>query len=113
MKMGEENTKYFHAMATKRFRRNTISYLVASNGRPVSSHEEIAGIAWNCYRHRMGSTRGINMKFDLSTLLHRVDGLVDLAAPFTVEEMDNVVKHMCIDKAPGADGFNGFFMKKC
>jgi hypothetical protein len=39
--------------------------------------------------------------------------LEDLAVPFTTEEMDKVVKVMPVDKAPGPDGFNGLFMKKC
>ena len=27
--------------------------------------------------------------------------------------MDKVVQHMPVDKAPGPDGFNGLFFKKC
>jgi hypothetical protein len=31
---------------------------------------------------------------------------------FSNEEIDNIIKHMPNDKAPGPDGFNGLFMKK-
>ena len=35
-----------------------------------------------------------------------------LEIPFTVTEMDGIVKHMPTDKSPGPDGFNGAFLKK-
>lgn len=52
------------------------------------------------------------MIFDLSTLINPVSDLEFLASPFDVNEIDKVVKHMPIDKAPGPDGFNGLFLKK-
>jgi len=42
-----------------------------------------------------------------------MEGLDILTKPFEKEEMDNVVKHMPVDKAPGPDRFNGLFFKKC
>jgi hypothetical protein len=33
--------------------------------------------------------------------------------PLSEKEMDEVVKQMPIDRAPGPDGFNGLFLKKC
>jgi hypothetical protein len=35
-----------------------------------------------------------------------------IEAPFTKEDIDNVVKKLPFDKAPGPDGFNGLFLKK-
>lgn len=37
---GNENTKFFHAMATERYRRNTISQVVDGSGRMVTDHNE-------------------------------------------------------------------------
>jgi hypothetical protein len=54
-----------------------------------------------------------NMGFDLGNLLQPIDGLDELTRPFSKEEMDLVVKHIPSDKAPGPDGFNGLFLKKC
>jgi hypothetical protein len=34
-------------------------------------------------------------------------------APFTRKEIDDVIKEMPTDRAPGPDGFNGLFLKKC
>lgn len=53
------------------------------------------------------------MLFDLSQLVHPVDDLESLVAPFQTEEIDQIVRRMPSDKAPGPDGFNGLFLKKC
>ena len=69
------------------------------------------GIIWNCFKNRMGVSAGIVMGFDLNALLQPIDGLEFLTEQFTKEEMDDTVKHMPIDKAPGPDGFNGLFSR--
>jgi hypothetical protein len=46
-------------------------------------------------------------------LLPKVDGLDELTLPFKIEEMDAVIKAMPVDRAPGPDGYNGMFLKKC
>jgi hypothetical protein len=42
-----------------------------------------------------------------------VDDLQSLEAGFTLEEIEGVVKHIKLHKAPGPDGFNGMFLKQC
>ena len=61
----------------------------------------------------MGTSLGINMAFDLQSMLQKVEGLDILTEPFSKSEMDKTVQDMPIDKAPGPDGFNGLFFKKC
>ena len=53
------------------------------------------------------------MIFDMQSLITAVPSLDELVLPFEHEEIDSVVKRMPIDKAPGPDGFNGMFMKRC
>ena len=53
------------------------------------------------------------MKFDLPRLIKKIDGLDELTVPFTVDEIDHVIKMMPADRAPGPDGFNGDFIKAC
>jgi mannosylglycoprotein endo-beta-mannosidase len=83
IKQGEDNTKFFHAIATERFRRNNIAMLRAEDGREVTDHHEMAGLLWSSYKAHMGQSNGIDMQFDLSVLLRRVEGLDDLVLPFS------------------------------
>ena len=64
-KVGGENTKFFHAMATERHRKNSIASLKLPDGTVVSDHSQMAGIIWSCFKNRMGTSRGIVMGFDL------------------------------------------------
>jgi hypothetical protein len=74
IKQGEENTKFFHAMATERFRRNIIAMLKDSQGNENADHDQMAAMLWHDYKSRMGHSEGINMQFDLSTLIERFKG---------------------------------------
>jgi hypothetical protein len=113
IKMGEDNTKFFHAMATERYRNNCISSLRGDDGTETSDHQEMAGMLWASYKRRMGTSEGIQMQFNLQTLLTKVDGLDALSKPFEEKEMDDIIKCMPADRSPGPDGFNGRFLKKC
>jgi hypothetical protein len=79
----------------------------------IANHQEMAILLWINYKERMGHSDGINMQFNLSSLLTVVEGLEDLTLPFSKKEMVDVINYMPSDKAPGPDGFNGLFVKKC
>ena len=68
IKVGEENTKLFHALATERFRRNSITSLQQCDGTVISEHSQMEGMIWNAFKGRMGVSRGIHMGFDLSSI---------------------------------------------
>jgi hypothetical protein len=57
IKRGEDNTKFFHAMATERYRRNNICMLTDGNGNEVSDHEIMAGMLLTNFKERMGSQK--------------------------------------------------------
>jgi hypothetical protein len=99
-------------MATERFRRNNIAMLKDSQGNEVTDHDQMVAMLWHDYKARMGHSEGINMQFDLLTLIRRVQGLDELNLPFLEKEIDDVIKDMPVDRAPGPDGFNGMFLKK-
>ena len=77
IKVGEENSKFFHAMASERMRKNSISSLHAPNGAIHTDHEQMANLLWSSYRERMGVSQGIQMEFNLPDLIHPVEGLQD------------------------------------
>ena len=54
------------------------------------------------------------MHFDLHSILTPRGGDLELLVqPIQCEEIDRIIKQMPTDKAPGPDGFNGLFLKKC
>lgn len=53
------------------------------------------------------------MAFELSDLFIPRDDLDDLVEPFSTKEIDEIIAQMPTDKAPGPDGFNSCFFKKC
>jgi len=113
IRFGDQCTKFFHGMATISYRRNTISQLMNEQGVWIKDHDSKAGLLWSSFRNRMGTTSSPTMLFDLANLVTQINDLDMLAAPILKDEIDSVVKRMPIDKAPGPDGFNGFFLKKC
>nr|XP_040245306.1 uncharacterized protein LOC120964586 [Aegilops tauschii subsp. strangulata] len=114
IKVGEENSNFFHAMASERMRRNSISSLKTSSMLdPVTDHAQMAGILWASFKSRMGRAQGISMGFDLNYLIQPILGLEELSLPFSDEEIHKVLKDLPADRAPGPDGFNGMFVKRC
>jgi hypothetical protein len=113
IKLGDECTKFFHGMATISYRRNAIPQLLNDQGSWVQDHEGKAGLLWTSFRNRMGTTSSPIMFFDLPSMIAPVDNLETLAEPIQREEIDLIVRRMSADKAPGPDGFNGLFLKKC
>ena len=113
IKVGEENTKFFHAMATERYRNNSISSITSDDGQVTSDHASIARLFLQEFKQRMGCTNNTQMGFDMPNIIKKVQGLDDLTKPFSEQEIDCVIKEMPPDRAPGPDGFTGLFLKKC
>jgi hypothetical protein len=65
MQFGDENTKFFHSMATERYRRNGISHIVDDDGRMVQDHGGKSALFWQGFKRRLGSTVDTSMQFDL------------------------------------------------
>ena len=86
---------------------------MVDNGISYSSHEDKASLLWTAYKDRLGKTEPHEMLFDLGTLLHPNPDLIVLEEPFSIEEIDEVVKDLPNNKSPGSDGFNSKFFKKC
>jgi hypothetical protein len=105
-KLGDENTKKFHTVATRNYRHNHIATIKSEDGDATSQHDQKAAILWTAFRNRMGRIEPTEMKFDLASLITPQD-LSRLEITFTKEEIDEVIHIMPNDKAPCPDGFNG------
>jgi hypothetical protein len=69
MQFGDENTKFFHAMATERYRSNVISQIMDSTGRTVNNHGEKSALFYQEFKRRFGFAVETNMQFDLQLLI--------------------------------------------
>lgn len=110
--MGDENTSYFHTMATIGHKRNFIVTLTQPDGSTTSDHDQKAQISWNAFKERLGKSEFTNIAYDLSTILTE-SNLEHLGVDFTSEEIDAVIKGLPNSHALGPDGFNGLFITKC
>lgn len=110
---GGDNTKFFHSAATERYQRNSIASLKLQDGSTVTDHAGKERELFETYKSRLGQSNQSDMKFNLSNIIKRAEGLDELTVPFTPEEIDQVVKEMPSDRAPRPDGFNGCFLKSC
>lgn len=97
---GGENTKFFHAAATERYRKNLITHLQTDDGRVLTQHNEKAQIIFQTFQQRMRVSLLPVMHFDLQSLVSHNDSLAHLSENFSISEIDEVVKRMPIDRAP-------------
>ena len=113
VQFGDENSKYFHATATISYRKNHISQITAMDGRIITDHGAKAVVFWSAFKDRMGITTMPRMDFNLGELIDINVDLNSLVKIVSKEQIDQVIKSIPTDKAPGPDGFNGLFFKKC
>lgn len=108
---GDENTKFFHACANQRLRKNRIQ-VIEHNGSDFVSHEHKAAILHTFYQGLLGSTVPTDWSFDLRDLYP--EGPLDLTALdaiFDREEIFNAFGRMNSNASPGPDGFGPLFFK--
>lgn len=110
--LGDENTHFFHTMATISHKRNFIVSLSNVAGEVITDHEQKANLLWSTYKQRLGISEYTGMVYNLSSILtsHDLDGL---DSDFSQAEIDFVGKNLPNSHAPRPDGFNGLFVKKC
>jgi hypothetical protein len=110
---GDICSRFFHAHAAIKHRKNSIATLTDDNGITLFEHEHKSGLLWDAFKCRLGSSDFSGIGFDLSELLTSNEQLHELDSPFTKLEIDSIIKLLPSDKSPGLDGFNTNFIKKC
>lgn len=103
----------FHAYATIRHRKNSITTLQDSLGNKLYGHEAKVEHLWTSFKERLGTTNHSQMIFDLSQLIQPVDDKHQLEAPFTKEEVEKVVSLLPNNKSSGPNGYSNEFIKGC
>jgi hypothetical protein len=110
--LGDANTKFFHANATVKYKRNLITQLTNNQGEDLFNHKDKAALIWHSFKERLGTNNYTGTTFDLPSLVDNNVDLSSLVSPFSHDEIDAVVKNFPSDKSPGPDGFNTDFLKK-
>jgi hypothetical protein len=109
---GDENTRFFHAMASQRYRRNMIRALEVGDA-VVVAHRGKAEALHAFYSDLLGRARDTAWAFDLDQLYsnsRRVDG-PRLVAPFTESEIKAAVAGLDRSSTPGPDGLGPSFFQ--
>nr|XP_051220218.1 uncharacterized protein LOC127337707 [Lolium perenne] len=104
---GDANTAYFHAVANGRRRKCHISKLNTSQG-PITDQRLIQQHTYDFYRELLGTTttRGCGLAPDTWAGRQRVSQTENdrLMLTFSEEELENIVKDMKTNTAPGPAG---------
>jgi hypothetical protein len=114
LRHGDRNTKYFHACATQRQRRNAIEQVMDGRGNMCTTAETIEKAFVSFYDNLFTSARPNNMENCTDAIRSKVSDVMNcnLMAEFTNEEVKQALYQMAPTKAPGPDGFTmGFYQQ--
>jgi len=111
VQLGDAGTHFFHTNATIRHRSKLINELTNRDEAIVTSHKDKEALLWEEFKQRMGISDFKGFTINLEDLIQRNLNLHHLEAPFTSDEIDNIIKSLPNNKSPGPDGFNSEFMK--
>lgn len=109
---GDVNTKYFHRCVKARASRNSIKALKVED-EWVQTPIHVRRVVVDYFKKQVSITLRRRPRFDgvpFSTLSQEEN--MGLIAPFTLEEIEKVVKESDSGKSPGPDGFNNVFLKE-
>ncbi|CAM8950433.1 unnamed protein product [Rhodiola kirilowii] len=115
---GDSNTKFFHAYANSRRKRNSITKLQRLDGTEcissVDIKDEITSYFQQLYAAANQVTRS-EFQSRLSCVSRKVSGSHNaiLTAPYTASEVAQAVFQLHPSKAPGKDGFSAAFIQSC
>ncbi|XP_048491598.1 uncharacterized protein LOC125492899 [Beta vulgaris subsp. vulgaris] len=116
LKCGDENTRIFYQAIKARRRQNRIHAIHNEQGESVETHEKVS-TAFLEYNKNLFTGKE-QQQVVLSTLIERGKSITEehkriIMCPVTKEDVRRVMFSIPDDKAPGADGFNSCFYKKC
>ncbi|MCH82709.1 endonuclease/exonuclease/phosphatase family protein [Trifolium medium] len=110
LREGDTNSRFFHATASAKKRRNEINKLQNEAGEVVQQQHEMCDIA-KTYFEKLFSSSHRNSNMDLRYIEPCITEAQNdqLLSPFQVREIKEALFSMHSDKAPGPDGLNPTF----
>lgn len=109
---GDTNSKFFHASASARKRKNTIKQLRDSSGNWITSQEDLCALVRDYFTSIFSSQHG-DYHSIISSVHSRVtdDDNTLLTRPFSEIEFKETIFSMHPDKSPDPDGLNPAFFQ--
>ncbi|KAL6194667.1 hypothetical protein ACLB2K_035748 [Fragaria x ananassa] len=110
---GDQNTKFFHGYAKARGRRNRVGRIMNAAGEWQETSEGIKE-AFISYFQNIFASQGCNhMELVLDAIPQKISDAMNnrLCQPYGRGEIEQALKQMAPDKAPGEDGFSARFSK--
>jgi hypothetical protein len=90
VKLGNENTCFFHTKDTINYMNNFISILTTEELEEITDHEGKASILWKAFKDRMGKFENPQMLFKLEEIYGQSNNeevLHSLEIPFTKKKL--------------------------
>ena len=112
LREGDANTRFFHAKASARRRKNFIHRVEFDNVVHTEQEGKLDAF-WQFFHQLLGQPRPRQHTLNLQALDIQPLNLSDQEAPITPEEVLAAISDLPSDKAPGSDGFTALFFKKC
>jgi hypothetical protein len=94
VQLNQENTEYFHAKATERFRHNTIARILSLDGVVLEYHQQKVVDFLQCFKQRMGVLFPPSEVLNSHGFIQPVDNLQSLSMEFSRKEIEGVVKKL-------------------
>lgn len=111
LKEGDRNTKFFHAIASNKRRKNFIAS-IDIGGQIIDEPSRIKFEATAFFKSIFKEEHVRRPVFENLNFKHvSQEQASQLTLPFSCEEIDSAVASCSVDKAPGPDGFNFKFIK--
>ncbi|KAJ9565542.1 hypothetical protein OSB04_001508 [Centaurea solstitialis] len=109
---GDENTRYFHGVINKKYKRNRI-HGVNINGRWNSSPESVKEAAFSYFKDKFQEPHPTRPALNSSLFKKLSDAQsAQLELPFDGQEIKKAVWNCGCNKAPGPDGFTFEFIRR-
>lgn len=78
----------------------------------LTDHDQKANFLYESFKSRLGTSEFTDINFQMNNFL-TAHNLEMLDEAFSSEEIESVIRTIPNNHAPGPDGFNGMFIKKC
>lgn len=114
IKCGARNTKFFHAAANNRHRKNRIEGMCDSEGRWRGGREEVEDIILKYFAEICSTNFPVDFKASLGAMGSRVSEAMneDLLREFREKEVCRALMQMHPTKSPGLDGMPPIFYQR-